>query len=68
MLLTDFARPESMLRFLYAAHMNEPATCVSLWECVCACVLLCAACVCMRVCLNANLNNDNDINAPFSSC
>lgn len=38
--------------------------------CLCMCVSVCAACVCLcnRVCLNANLNNDNDINAPFSSC
>lgn len=67
-LLTDFTQPESMLRFQYTTHMNEPATCARVY--ICVCVSVCAACVCLcnRVCLNANLNNDNDINAPFSSC
>lgn len=37
-------------------------------ERVYACVCATCVCLCNRVCLNANLNNDNDINAPFSSC
>lgn len=67
-LLTDFTQPESMLRFQYTTHMNEPATCARVYICVCVSVCTTCVCLCNRVCLNANLNNDNDINAPFSSC
>lgn len=49
-LLTDFTQPESMLRFQYTTHMNEPATCARV--CMYVCVRVCCVCVFVQPCVS----------------